>query len=104
MAAPVATMDETSQKTIADLTAKVDAQDKSNQQLQQNMVTLQEQMKQQTAMMQEQLKQQNALIQTLQANNTKQISQDAVANQVEEKLDSENESSKKKSLKHKQAA
>ena len=67
MAAPVATMDEASQKTIADLTAKVAQQDETNKQLQQNMLAMQEQMKQQTTMIQQSLQQNNDLVKTLQS-------------------------------------
>lgn len=94
MAAPVATMDEASQKTIADLTAKVAQQDETNKQLQQNMLAIQEQMKQQTAMIQQSLQQNNDLVKTLQS----QWSDN------KQEVDSQDESPKKKSLKHKQAA
>jgi hypothetical protein len=49
----------------------------------------------QNKLMQQQIKQKDDMIAALQANDTKQIAQDAIKNQVEEKLDSDKESPKK---------
>jgi hypothetical protein len=87
--------DSLTKKTITDLTAKLEKQDKDNQELQKSMIAIQDQMKQQTQLMQQQMQQKDDMIAALQANDTKQIAQDAIKNQVEEKLDSDKESPKK---------
>jgi hypothetical protein len=99
-----ASLDEESQQTVSDLTKKFEQQDKTNQELQKNMLAMQDKMKNQTTLMEQQLQQKDALIASLQGNNSKQIAQDGLKNQVEEKIDSNSESSKKKSLKKKQLA
>lgn len=96
--------DTETKKLIAELTAKTEQQEKNNQELQKSMIAMQGQMEKQTQLMQQQLQQKDALIASLQANNTRQIAEEGIADQVEEKLDSEKESPKKKSLKKKQHA
>lgn len=65
---------------------------------------MQGQMEKQTQLMQQQLQQKDDLIASLQANNTRQIAQDGMNNQVEEGLDTVPESPKKKVSKKKQLA
>jgi hypothetical protein len=98
-------LDENSKQTISDLTKRLEDQDKTNQELQKSMLAMQDQMQKQTKFMEQQLQQKDALIASLQGNNSKQIAQDGLKNQVEEKIDSASESSKKKkALKKKQLA
>lgn len=96
--------DTETKNVIAELKAKSEQQEKANQELQKTMLAMKDQMEKQTKMMEQQLQQKDALIASLQANNTKQIAEDAMHNQVEERLDVDPESSKKKALKKKQLA
>jgi len=96
--------DTETKNVIAELKAKSEQQEKANQELQKTMLAMKDQMEKQTKMMEQQLQQKDALIASLQANNTKQIAEDAIHNQVEERLDVDPESSKKKALKKKQLA
>jgi len=94
--APTPVEDSETKKIISELAAKSEKQEKTNQELQNTIVSMQEQSKKQTQLMEQQSKQHSELIATLQANNTKQIAKDATNNEVEEKLDSPVESPKKK--------
>lgn len=96
--------DTETKKLIAELTAKTEQQEKNNQELQKSMIAMQGQMEKQTQLMQQQLQQKDDLIASLQANNTRQIAQDGMNNQVEEGLDTVPESPKKKVSKKKQLA
>lgn len=96
--------DTETKKTIAELKAKSEQQEKANQELQKTMLAMKDQMEQQNKLMEQQLKQKDAMIAALQANNTKHIAEESVVDQIEEKLDSEKESPKKKVSKKKQLA
>ena len=91
-------------RVIKDMQRQIEITDQNNQELQKTMLAMKDQMEQQNKLMQQQLKQKDDMIAALQANNTRQIAEEGIADQVEEKLDSEKESPKKKSLKKKQHA
>jgi len=91
--------DSETKKTITDLTVRLEKQDKDNQELQKSIIAMQDQTKQQTQLMQQQIQQKDAMIAALQADNTKQIAQEWIKSQVEEWLDSDRESPKKKASK-----
>jgi hypothetical protein len=101
-----AALDKDSQALIASIDAKAEVATNENKELKETIKSMQKQMEEQNKLMaeqnqlmQQQLKQKDDLIASLQANDTKQIAQDAVKNQVEEKLDSDSESPKKKASK-----